>query len=69
MRPVEYLNYRTNLAGQKVATPAQGQRSAGQYTIQWDDKDDNELSLASGVYLYRLSTDQNIETRKLLLLR
>jgi len=60
-----------NLASQKVATLAEGMREAGTYTIRWDGRDDDGRTLASGVYLYRLRTDdgQQQETRKLLLLR
>ena len=60
-----------NLAGQRVATLADGMRQAGTYTIRWDGRDDDGRTLASGVYLYRLRTGdrQQQETRKLLLLR
>ena len=60
-----------NLAGQQVATLADGIRAAGTYTLHWDGRDDDGQPLASGVYLYRLRTGdgQQQETRKLLLLR
>jgi enediyne biosynthesis protein E4 len=60
-----------NLAGQKVATPVGGVREAGTYSVRWDGRDDDRRALASGVYLYRLRTGdgQQVETRKLLLLR
>ena len=45
-----------NLAGQQVATLAQGAREAGTYTVRWDGQDDTGRELASGVYLYRLQT-------------
>jgi hypothetical protein len=58
-----------NLAGQRVAALIQGQREAGSYTLRWDGRDERGRELASGVYLYRLWTGENVETRKLLLLR
>ena len=60
-----------NLAGQRVVTLADGARAAGTYTVRWDGRDDDGRALASGVYLYRLRTDegQQQETRKLILLR
>mgnify|MGYP006413812269 CR=1 FL=1 len=60
-----------NLAGQKVATLAQGLRQAGTYTVLWDGRDDDGRALASGVYLYRLRTGdgQQVATRKLMSLR
>ena len=66
---VELVVY--NLAGQKVAMLVQGAREAGTYSVRWDGRDDGGRTLASGVYLYRLRTanGQQVETRKLLLLK
>ena len=58
-----------NLAGQPIATLADGTRAAGTYILHWDGRDDDGRVLASGVYLYRLQTGQQVETRKLLLIR
>ena len=60
-----------NLAGQRVATLVSGKYQAGTYTIQWSGGNDDGHELASGVYLYRLRVGdgQQVETRKLLLLR
>jgi N-acetylneuraminic acid mutarotase len=58
-----------NLAGQEAATLAHGQREAGTYTLRWDGRDGAKRELASGVYLYRLQAGEQMETRKLLLLR
>ena len=60
-----------NLAGQRVATLVEGMREAGTYTIRWDGRDDDGRALASGVYLYRLRVGdgQQVETRKLALIR
>ena len=58
-----------NLAGQKVTTLVHGYRDAGSHTLNWDGRDDDGRSLASGLYLYRLSTEGHVQTRKLVLLR
>jgi len=58
-----------NLAGQQVATLAQGVREAGTYSLHWDSRDDNGRPLASGTYLYRLQVGDRVENRKLTLLR
>ena len=60
-----------NLAGQQVSTLVSGERQAGSCTIRWDGRDDDGRELASGVYLYRLQTGdgQQVETRKLVLVR
>jgi spore germination protein YaaH len=58
-----------NLAGQKVATLIDGQRQAGIYTVRWDGRDDDGHPLASGVYLYRLQAEAQVQTRRLVLVR
>ncbi len=58
-----------NLMGQKLATLVDGHRSDGSYLVVWDGKDDNQKSLASGVYLYRMETDGFVKTRKLVLVK
>jgi hypothetical protein len=49
-----------NLLGQEVATLFEGVRDPGNYEIIFDGS-----TLASGVYLYRLTAGSNIQTKKL----
>ena len=58
-----------NLAGQKVAHLARGWHAAGHYTAHWDGRNDAGVRLATGVYIYRLRAGEQIQVRKLLLLR
>jgi zinc protease len=58
-----------NLAGQKVAVLVQGMREAGRYSVRWDARDQARRPLASGVYLYKLYAEGDVEGRRLLLLR
>ena len=58
-----------NLAGQEVARLVYGRREAGAYTVQWDGRDNADRELASGVYVYRLRVGDEVESRKLLLVR
>ena len=60
-----------NLAGQQVATLVEGRREPGVYSVNWDGRDGEGRELASGVYLYRLRTGdgQQVETRKLVLMK
>ena len=58
-----------DLAGQRVAHVASGHRAAGSYRIHWDGTDDDGDPLASGVYLVRLTSGGNVQTRRLTLLR
>ncbi len=55
--------------GHKIRTLWAGSQGAGDHNIQWDGTDDKGRMVSSGVYLYRLLTDNNVETRKMMLLR
>ena len=55
--------------GQRVAVLRQGPQQAGYHRLHWDGRDRAGHPLASGLYLYRLVTDEGILTRKLTLLR
>ena len=57
------------LTGQRVAVLRQGPQQAGYHRLRWDGRDDAGRHLASGMYLYRLATDEAVLTRKLILLR
>ena len=53
-----------NVLGQKVATLVDEVQQAGPQQAEWNASD-----VSSGVYFYRLTTEQNVETRKMLLLK
>ena len=57
------------LTGQQVVVLHQGPQQAGYHRLRWNGRDDAGRSVASGVYLYRLVTDERVLTRKLTLLR
>ena len=58
-----------SLTGQRVAVLQQGPQQAGYHQLRWNGRDREGRSLASGMYLYRLVTDETVLTRKLTLLR
>ena len=57
------------LTGQRVAVLHQGPQQAGYHRLRWNGHDDAGHPVASGMYLYRLVTDEAVLTRKLMLLR
>ena len=57
------------LTGQRVAVLHQGSQKAGYHRLRWHGHDHTGHPLASGIYLYRLVTAEEILTRKLILLR
>lgn len=58
-----------NISGQVVTTLIKGRRSSGNHSHDWDGYGSNGSRAASGVYFYRLQTDQFTETRKMILLK
>ena len=58
-----------SVIGQRVAVLHQGLQPAGYHQLHWEARDSQGRPLASGMYLYRLVTDEGILTRKLTLLR
>ena len=58
-----------SVIGQRVAVLRQGPQQAGYHQLHWNGRDREGRSLASGIYLYSLVTEEGILTRKLTLLR
>lgn len=58
-----------NALGQQVRTLVDGDQVAGQHVAIWDGRDAAGQHLASGVYVYRLTSAQGVLTRKMVLLR
>ena len=58
-----------DMLGQKVRTLVNGLQNVGQYTVQWDARNDLGHSVASGLYFYRIAAGNFVQTRKMTLLR
>jgi len=59
-----------NVAGQLVKTLLDETRAAGSHTdVRWDGTDAHGSRVASGVYLYRLVSNEFSDTRKMVLLK
>ncbi len=58
-----------NSLGQMVRVLVNKTVTAGSYSITWDGRDDASERVASGMYLFRLSTDDFVETKKMVLLK
>ncbi|HVP07633.1 MAG TPA: T9SS type A sorting domain-containing protein, partial [Candidatus Acidoferrum sp.] len=58
-----------NMLGQRVGVPVDDSRPAGRYSVIWNGTDGRGVSLASGVYLYRLRYDNVAISRKMILLK
>lgn len=58
-----------NPAGQRVRTLVDARSPSGVYEVVWDGRDDSGTNVASGLYLYRLMSDEGARTRRMLLIR
>lgn len=58
-----------DLLGRKVRTLADRRFSPGRHTFAWDACDDMGRLVASGTYLYRVTTEKRALTKKMILLR
>jgi len=58
-----------NLKGQHVVTLVDEAKVAGSHTVIWNGADSSGSSVASGIYLYRLSFDGMNQTNKMLLMK
>jgi hypothetical protein len=58
-----------NVLGRLVAVPFDGMAASGYNEVVCDGRSDNGSEAASGVYFYRLTTEEYMETRKMTLLK
>lgn len=58
-----------NLLGQEVRTLVDERVMAGHHAVMWDGRDDSGRSLATGVYLYRLTANDYKQVKRMLLLK
>jgi hypothetical protein len=58
-----------NVLGQHVRTLMDQHLPAGQHEVIFDGRDDSGHELATGIYLYRISTDKNTQTKKMALIK
>ena len=58
-----------SILGQKIAVTYDGQLSAGTYNITWNGRDSRNNSVPSGVYYYKVESDDRFEQGKMLLLK
>jgi flagellar hook assembly protein FlgD len=58
-----------NLLGQEVRTLVAGERAAGLHRLNWDGTDDAGRAMGSGMYIYRLTGEGFVQTRRMMLLK
>ncbi|MCB2230345.1 T9SS type A sorting domain-containing protein [bacterium] len=58
-----------NILGQEIRTLVDEYKPAGDYSVIWDGRDVDGSLVSSGVYLYRLTTDQGSLARQMVLVK
>ena len=58
-----------NIKGQLVKTLVNDHRKAGEHQVSWNGIDDNGTPVGSGVYLYRMQTNEYLSTKRMILLK
>ncbi len=58
-----------NILGQKVKTLLNEELETGNYTSTWNGKDDKGYDVSSGIYFYKLNSNEFSATKKMLLVR
>jgi hypothetical protein len=58
-----------NVKGQLVKTLVNDNFTAGEHTITWNGNDNNNDSVASGIYFYKLNANGKSEMKKMLLMK
>ncbi|MDD4052245.1 MAG: T9SS type A sorting domain-containing protein, partial [candidate division Zixibacteria bacterium] len=68
-RPIKATIEVYNILGQQVRRVFDGLAQPGLTRVVWDGRDEHGAESASGVYFYRLKTDQVTLARKMILLK
>jgi hypothetical protein len=55
--------------GRLVTTLVDGEMTAKQHVIEWHGLDDQGRSVSSGLYYYRLTTEELVQTKKMILVK
>jgi hypothetical protein len=58
-----------NIIGQRVKTLGDDYMDAGVHTFTWDGTNEKGEAVSSGVYLYRVVTEGNVVTKKMILMK
>jgi len=58
-----------DMLGQKVLSLFAGQVQAGNYSVEWNGLNNAGLKMSSGSYIYRMTADEFVEVKEMILLK
>jgi hypothetical protein len=58
-----------NIKGQHISRLVDGVYQSGEHSVVWNGTDSNGVSVGSGIYFYRMTTDNFSATRKMVLMK
>ena len=58
-----------DVSGKRIARLVAKEQSKGSYSVEWKGRDEKGSPVTSGVYFYRLVTDKEAITKKMVMLR
>ncbi len=58
-----------NSSGQEIKTLIHGIQTAGPNSVTWDGTNNEHIPVGTGIYIYKLNTGTEIQSRKMLLLK
>jgi hypothetical protein len=58
-----------NIAGQLVKVLVDGEQAAGEHRVSWGGEDSKGRTMPSGIYLYKLSIEGNVQVKKMVLVK
>jgi hypothetical protein len=58
-----------NTLGQEVRTLFSGQLDGGKYSAQWDGLNNSGVQMSSGTYIYRMTSGEFVQSKKMILLK
>lgn len=58
-----------DILGREVATLVKGVHKPGSYTIEWNGRNNYGVHVASGMYIYRITAGNFVQTKKMMMLK
>ncbi|MBN1893440.1 T9SS type A sorting domain-containing protein, partial [bacterium] len=58
-----------NLTGQSVRTLVDERKAPGKYAVRWDGRNDHGQPMPSGIYIYRIRSENRVKSRRMVLMK